>query len=312
MVPIKVRNSIHMKWLLFAIITLLILAGLVWLVFSTYNKHQARLVREQAAKERKYEEVKVTLIEGWTNTEVYNALEKAGLGIAQEYTDAEKVITKSDYPFLADNPKGAGLIGFLFPDTYRLAKNSTADNVLTILLNTFEQKFTKASEGVRVSAGYYIIPNFDFLKIDKRTAPGLTVYDIVTLASIVEKETGRAGEGATSARLQEERQIVAGIFLNRLNSGIALQSDATVNFITKAGMASPTYDQTKVDSPYNTYKYAGLPPGPIANVSYSSLYAVLHPIKTNYLYFLHSQTGGEVYYATTYEDHLRNKVRYLK
>ncbi len=301
-----------MRRFIFITISLLILAGLVWLAFSSLKKHQARLAREQAAKERKFEEAKVTLIEGWTNTEVYKALEKAGIGSEQEYVTAEKAIAKADYSFLADSPKTAGLLGFLFPDTYRLAKNATADDVLAVLLNTFEQKFNRASADAKVTAGYYILPGFESLKIANRTAPGLTTYDIVTLASIIEKETGRVGEGASSTRLQEERQTVAGIFLNRLGSGIALQSDATVNYVTRAGLASPTYDQTKVNSPYNTYKYPGLPPGPIANVSYSSLYAVLHPIKTNYLYFLHSQTAGEVYYAETYEEHLQNKARYLK
>jgi UPF0755 protein len=148
--------------------------------------------------------------------------------------------------------------------------------------------------------------------VGKRAEPGLTVFDVITLASILEKETGRPGESAVSDRLLEERKIVAGIFLNRLEQGMPLQSDATVNFVTKAGLASPTLDQTKVDSPYNTYKYAGLPPGPIANASYSSVYAVLHPIRSTYLYFLHEQTNGEIHYAATYEEHLRNKQKYLK
>lgn len=284
-----------------------------WSLISSFrSKATAQRERERAAAQKKFEEVKVTLIEGKTNLEFYTTLEKQGLGKVADYRATEQRIASSNYEVLADKPSKLDLQGFLFPDTYRFAKTATTAEVLDELLQTFTSKFNQASSDSLKKAGYFILPGYENYTVGTRVAPGLTVLDIVTLASILEKETGRTGESATSNRLLEERRTVAGIFLNRLQLGMPLQSDATVNFVTKAGLASPTLDQTKVDSPYNTYKYAGLPPGPIANVSYSSLHAVLHPIKTNYLYFLHEQTNGEVHYAADYDTHLRNKQEYLK
>lgn len=284
-----------------------------WSLISSFrSKAATQRERERLAAQKKFEEVKVTLIEGKTNLEFYASLEKQGLGKVTDYRATEQRVKPSDYVVLADKPAKADLQGFLFPDTYRFAKTATAMEVVDELLQTFTSKFNQASSDSENKSGYFILPGYESYKVGTRVAPGLTVFDIVTLASILEKETGRAGELATSDRLLEERRTVAGIFLNRLQQGMPLQSDATVNFVTKAGLASPTLDQTKVDSPYNTYKYAGLPPGPIANVSYSSLYAALHPLKTNYLYFLHEQNMGEVHYAADYETHLRNKQKYLK
>lgn len=295
-------------------ITLLFAIGFTfWSLVSTFRaKRAAQRERDRIASQKKFEETKVTLIEGRTNQEFYATLEKLRLGTAADYRAAELRVKSGDYEVLEDRPAKADLQGFLFPDTYRFAATATPAEVLAILLQTFTTKFSQANEGVTKKAGYYLLPGYEHYTDNKRIAPGLTAFELVTLASIVEKETGRVGESATSERLLEERRTVVGIFLNRLAQNMPLQSDATVNFVTKAGLASPTLDQTKVDSPYNTYKYAGLPPGPIANVSYSSLYAVFHPIKTNYLYFLHEQTNGEVYYAEDYDRHLRNKQKYLK
>lgn len=299
-----------------AIISLVLIFAIgftFWSLISTFRaKITAQRERDRAAAQKKFEEVKVTLIEGKTNQEFYSTLEKQGLSKAVDYRAAEQQLKTTAYEVLADKPPKADLQGFLFPDTYRFAKNATPAEILDILLQTFTDKFGQASSDASIKAGYFILPGYENYKVGNRVAPGLTIFDVVTLASILEKETGRVGESATSDRLLEERRTVTGIFLNRLQQGMPLQSDATVNFVTKAGLASPTLDQTKVDSPYNTYKYAGLPPGPIANVSYASLYAVLHPIKTNYLYFLHEQTTGEVHYAADYDTHLRNKQKYLK
>lgn len=301
-----------MKKLLVIILFVLVVAGLIGRLISLKAKLDARKARWQQIANQKFEEAKITLIEGWTNNEVFNYLSKQNLGSAADYIKAQAEIDSSRYPALQDNPKKADLQGFLFPDTYRVAKDVTPKEILEKLLNTFESKFEVASQDSKTEANYFIVPGYERLNFRNRVAPGFSVFDLVTLASIIEKETGRAGEPATSDRLLTERRTVAGIFMNRLSQGMPLQSDATVNYVTKAGLASPTLDQTKVDSPYNTYKYPGLPPGPIANISYSSLYAVLHPIKTDYFYFLHSQTAGEVYYGRTLEEHNRNKTKYLK
>ncbi len=303
------------KKLKFIIVVLLVLIlGLIaWgLISSIRAKISAREARIRQVENAKLAESKITLIEGWTNDEIFSYIEKQNVTTKPELLKAESNINASDYAFLQDKPKKADLQGFLFPDTYKVAKTGTADSILFKLLNTFEQKFSLAASGSSLKAGYYQLSGYENLNLKNRVSSGLTVYDVVTLASIVERETGKPGENASSSRLQTERQTVAGIFLNRLEAGQALQSDATVNFITKAGLASPTLDQTKIDSLYNTYKYTGLPPGPIGNPSYSSLYAVLHPIKSDYLYFLHSQPEGVIYYAKTLDEHNKNKAKYLK
>jgi UPF0755 protein len=219
---------------------------------------------------------------------------------------------------LADLKKSDTLEGFLFPDTYRVYQDATPKDILEKLLNNFEQKWNEAiaeSSPLRQLAesrlNTYKIPGYENLKLDKDFS-GLTLSELVTLASIVEKETGRPGENAGSDRLQEERQYVAGIFYNRLLIGQALESDATINYITRGGRAAPTSKDLEAVSPYNTYKNPGLPPGPIANPSFASLYAVLRPIKSDYYYFLHKQPSGEIVYSKTYQGHLENKRKFLK
>lgn len=302
-----------MKKFVISAIILLLLGFTFWsLVSSARQRTAEREARIRAANEAKFEEQKITLIEGWTNEEIYQYLEKQGLGTQADYTQAEEGIDASEYVVLADKPAKQSLQGYLFPDTYRVAKNALPANIVALLLDTFEQKFNQASKDSTEAAGYYVLPGYENLKLKNRTAPGLTAFEVITLASIVEKETGRAGENASSARLLTERQTVAGVFLNRLEAGMALQSDASINYITKSGRASSTAKDLEIDSPYNTYKYPGLPPGPIANVSYSSLYAALHPIETDNLYFLHAQPSGEIYYAKTLDEHNSNRAKYLK
>jgi UPF0755 protein len=127
----------------------------------------------------------------------------------------------------------------------------------------------------------------------------LTLFEAVTLASIVEKE----------ARLKTDKKIVAGIFLKRLQQGKKLESDATVNYITKKKTTRPTYSDIAVNSLYNTYKYSGLPPGPICNPGLDSLQAVAEPEETDYLYFLNTPTNTMVY-SVTGEEHIANKNKY--
>ncbi|MCX6796968.1 MAG: endolytic transglycosylase MltG [Candidatus Doudnabacteria bacterium] len=144
-------------------------------------------------------------------------------------------------------------------------------------------------------------------------ARDLTLFDIITLASIIEKETGRnAITPQQKQMLDEERKIIAGIFYNRLNIGMALESDATINYITGRNNPSPTQEDLSVNSPYNTYKNKGLPPGPISNPSLSSIMAAIYPAQTDYFYFLHKQPSGEAVFSKTFEEHVKNKFKYLK
>lgn len=286
--------------------------GIFAVVNFLHDRAEARRAAEERARQQRFAETQVTIIEGLTNKAVYAALEKQKLGTAAGYAQTEKELKTQDYPFLKSKPKNQDLQGYLFPDTYRFSSAATESEVLATLLETFEKRFAKAAADTIVDVqGRYQLPHYTSLQLSEGTVAGLTLHQILTLASIIEKETG-SGKGANSAALLEERRTVAGIFLNRLSIGMALQSDATVGYVTESGRASATAKDLETDSPYNTYKYRGLPPGPIANISYSSLYAALHPIETDYLYFLHSQSTGEVYYAKTFEEHTRNKARYLK
>ncbi len=127
---------------------------------------------------------------------------------------------------------------------------------------------------------------------------GRTLQEIVTLASIVEKEVSTPAD----------RKIVAGIFLNRIADGMMLQSDATVNYITQTGRTRSTQNDLNIDSPYNTYHHVGLPPGPICNPGEDALEAALHPTPSSYRYFL-TDSNGKVYYGKTFEEHQRNRQK---
>ncbi len=259
-------------------------------------------------------DTRVTIIEGLTIPEVAAAVERQ-LGIPKaEFEQAAKTYTGTEYSFLASKPAKSSLEGFLFPDTYLFAPTSTAVEVIERMLDGFASRFNQARDDVRPNAsGLYTIKGYENLSINGKR--GLNVYELVTLASIIERETGRdvsKGTADSRERLDTERRTVAGIFYNRLAIGQALQSDATVNYVTGKRTASASSEDLEVNSPYNTYKYAGLPPGPISNPSLSSLEAVLHPIKTDYYYFLHKQPSGEVVYSRTFEEHIANKNRYLQ
>lgn len=128
--------------------------------------------------------------------------------------------------------------------------------------------------------------------------PVTTTRDQLILASIVEKE----------AKYEADRPIIAGIFMNRLKIGMALQSDATLNYVLRSGQARLTAKDLETNSPYNTYANRGLPPGPICNPGRSSLEAAIHPTKTSYFYFL-TDSQGKAYYAKTLEEHVRNRLK---
>ncbi len=130
---------------------------------------------------------------------------------------------------------------------------------------------------------------------------GKPVSEIVILASLLEEE----------ASTSEDRRIVSGILWKRLSMGMLLQVDATFQYINGKGSLELTLDDLKIDSPYNTYKYKGLPPTPISNPGLDSIRAAVIPTKTNYLYYL-SERDGTMHYATTFAEHLRNKARYLR
>lgn len=173
-----------------------------------------------------------------------------------------------------------GKEGYLFPDTYRFLPSETAEGAARILQKNFFKKITEIQN-----------------EID---AFGRPIDDIVIMASLLERE----------ARKMHTKRTIAGILWKRLERGMPLQVDAAFVYILGKGSADLTFDDLATDSPYNTYKYTGLPPGAIANPGIDSLRAAVTPIETDYFYFL-SDADGNMHYAETFEEHKQNKARYI-
>lgn len=260
-------------------------------VYSAYRGYEDRKAERLARMQQKAESVSVTFIEGWTNGRIAEELEKKGLFTKQEFLDALNKYDEANFPLVA-RPKNLDLEGYLFPDTYQFFKNSTPNEVITAMLSNFSKR----------------LGSIDISDADKKYN-GLTLSEIITLASIIEKESGGQGSVSGSLTLQEERDLVASVFYNRMKIGQALESDATVNFVTGKDTPAASFEDLKVNSAYNTYKYAGLPPGPICNPSLGSIKAAISPATSDFFFFLHKQPSGEVAFSRTFDEHVRNKFR---
>lgn len=218
------------------------------------------------------DETVITMIEGWTIREMAAYLaEKTDITAEAYKTSAASAAWKNEFEFLDVLPVRNDLEGFLFPDTYRILKAGFAEDVIRKQLAAFEKKV------------------------------GEIAYDDLILASIVEREV----------RGEKDRRMVADLFKRRIAAGIGLQADSTVNYITGKNTPSISYEDIKIDSPYNTYKYRGLPPGPISNPGLEAVNAVRNPLANDYLYFL-TDPEGIVHYGRTLEEHNKNRVRYLR
>ena len=261
----------------------------LWGAYRSYRNNQAERI---ARLQQKAEEVTITTIEGWTIEETGEYLEEQGMFSKAEFIDALNKFDETEFPLLA-RPENKDLEGYLFPDTYRFAKEATPDEVITKMLANFSSRL----DSIGISADDAQNKEFN----------GLTLYEILTLASIIEQESGGNGSTTGDLSLQDERNLVASVFYNRLEIGQALESDATVNYITGKDSPGVSAEDLQTDSPYNTYKYSGLPPGPISNPSLGSIKAAINPAESDYLYFLHKQPSGEVVFSKTFEEHKANK-----
>lgn len=202
--------------------------------------------------------------------------------LASSVTDIKELFPEATFPVLEDKPVTQNLEGYILPETDYYYNDATAEDVIFRSLTNLENKLTKEDR-------------------EAITAQGKTIFEILTMASIVERES-----------TEYDRAGVAGVFWNRLEIGMPLQSDATVNYATDAGNAQPTYEELQVDSPYNTYKHAGLPPGPICNPSVDSIRATIYYEESDYYYFLHPQDGSkQTIYGRTLEEHNNNRIIYL-
>lgn len=228
----------------------------------------------------------VLIPEGRRVEEIGDLLERAGVVSKQDFLSA--LGERYDEPFL-EQTKLTGLEGFLFPATYSFHRDPKAHDVVDTMLRAFQEQV-----------------------VDKVQLEGqeLTLDQVVILASIVEREAANA----------TERPLIASVFLNRLRLGIALQADPTVQYaIAPGSIAGPdgywkkdlSVDDLKLDSPYNTYANAGLPPGPIASPGLDAVQAVVRPASTNFLFFVAKNDGtGSHAFAETLDEHLRNVEKY--
>lgn len=240
-----------------------------------------------ALQQGRLEEISVTIPEGWRSEQIAVALEEQGLFPATEYLAMVGSPSRFDYDFLEGLPPGATLEGFLFPDTYHVVKEQvTAESFVRMQLETFNQRLTPELRRVAQERG-------------------ITLYQAVTLASIVERE----------AVVPEERSLIAGVFLNRWRDGMLLNADPTVQYAL--GRQNGQWwkrplllGDLEVQSPYNTYKVPGLPPGPICNPGADALRATITAPPTDYYYFVARGDGsGTHVFARTLEEHQRNVAR---
>lgn len=254
----------------------------------------------EALQRARAPEIVIRVGEGWRLEQTADHLtQRAGLDGA-EYrrrglTGDLSGLDVTKYNFLASRPAGASLEGFLYPDTYRLpAEGATALDLIGRQLDNFAEKVLPAWQAAQ-GAG----------------TTQLSLYQVLTLASIVERE----------AVIDDERPLIAGVYLNRLARGMRLQADPTVQYAmgyqpdTGRWWKTPVYleEYDRVESPYNTYKVEGLPPGPICSPSISSIRAVLAPERHDYLYFVAEPGGtGRHVFAKTFEEHLENVRRYQR
>jgi UPF0755 protein len=176
---------------------------------------------------------------------------------------------------------GENLEGYLFPDTYYFPIDVSGEEVVKIMRENFEKKISPYKEEIEKS--------------------GRSLQEIITMASLLEKEV----------KTKEEKEIVAGILWKRLKAGIPLQVDATITYITGKKTTKIPKEDLQIDSPYNTYKYKGLPPGPICNPGLESILAALYPKESEYWYYLSTPDGKTLFFKTL-EEHNLAKAKYLK
>ncbi|MFB3902287.1 MAG: endolytic transglycosylase MltG [Acidobacteriota bacterium] len=225
--------------------------------------------------------IKVTVPEGFSRTDIIDVLIKNGIGTRQELMAA----TRDTSAIAGLDSRASDLEGYLFPDTYFFSRRVSEKEVLDRMVSRFLQIWNAERQR-------------------KARELSMTPREVVTLASLIEKETA----------LPAERQLISAVFHNRLKKNIALGSDPTVIYSVKLlkdydGVINQS--DLKLDSPYNTYIYYGLPPGPIANPGLASIDAALEPAKVDYLYFV-SRNDGSHLFTENYQDHLRGVRQYQR
>ena len=217
-------------------------------------------------------QMKFTIPEGFGVKEIAKRLSDEGLVNEQEFL--EKAKTFAPYSYIEQNKDiRYACEGFLFPDTYELHEEPSVDGILKMMAEDLDTRLTP--------------------KMRRRAAElDLSIHELITLASLVEKE----------AMYDEDRPIIAQVFFKRLKIGMPLQTDTTIQYLLDAPKEDVSIKDTKIESPYNTYQITGLPPGPVASPGMAAIEAVLYPADTDYLYFVADRQGHN-HYSKSYAAH---------
>jgi len=244
-----------------------------------YNLSSKMSIHQIANKMAQGDVIKdnVVILEGWNTKDIGKYLESKGICKQDYFVSLTKKDYSDEFDFLADKPKTADLEGYLFPDTYEISKTETCEDILNAMLANFGQKLTPT---LRTE-----------IKNQKKS-----IFDIVTMSSLLEKEI----------RTLDDKKIVSGILWKRIAIGMPLQLDSTIIYIT--GNPEISVKDKTINSPYNTYKYYGLPKGPISNPGINSITAAIYPKTTNYWYYL---SDGKTIFSETLEQHNAARAKYL-
>jgi UPF0755 protein len=227
-----------------------------------------------------------TIPEGFTILQIADRLASAGHVKKEEFIQAvqnPEVWSGSDWTsqIPLDSPLRFALEGYLFPDTYEMKAGSTAADIINRMLAELDRKLDQ-------------LPDDWHETLEER---GLTLHELLTIASLIEREVV----------VDKERPIVSGIIANRLSKKMPLQIDATIQYLLDKPKENLLEEDLKTESPYNTYLYPGLPPGPIASPSFKSIEAALYPENTDYYYYVTKKDGSnEHLFAATFKQHQRN------
>ena len=228
------------------------------------------------------DETEIVIPEGFTITEIENRFIQRGLfaDSKNKFTNLKARDFQDKFGFLASAPTGADLEGYLFPDTYFFKKEISLEDAALKMLANFNSKLDSESRA-------------------EIARQGKSIYEIITMASIIEREV----------RTEEDMKMVSGVLWKRIEIGMPMQADATV--VYAVGHHNLSYDDLRVDSPYNTYIYKGLPKGPISNPGLQAIKAAIYPDKSDYLYYL-SKPTGETVFSRTLNEHNIAKNKYLR
>ncbi len=225
---------------------------------------------------------KLVIPEGWDARDIGKYLESKNVCKKNDFVELAGRDYSNIFDFLKGNPEGIGVEGYLYPDTYEISDGETCEDIIKLMLSNFGKKITQDIK-------------------DKMAEQKKSLFETITMASIIEKEV----------RTLEDKKIVSGILWKRISVGMPMQVDATINYITEKNDPGVAIKDIKIDSPYNTYMYKGLPKGPISNPGAESILAALSPKNTKYWFYLSDATGRTIFSATL-RQHSQASVLYLK